>query len=312
MMPYHLSTRPLSNRPLSTHPLNRRKFLGSAAAVGGLFYSSLATRADGQEAAKTVPLRLGLVTYNWGKDWDIPTLIKNCAATGFEGVELRSTHRHGVEITLNAAQRKEARQAFDGSGVELMGLGSACEYHSSDPAIVKKNIEETKGFIRLCHDVGGTGVKVRPNGLPAEVPVEKTLAQIGNALNEVARYGAEHGVQIRLEVHGQGTSELPHVRTIMDVADHPNNVVCWNCNPQDLAGDGFEANYALVESRMGTVHIHDLRADNYPWEALFARLRACQSPGFTGWTLLEDGTVPDDIVAAMRENRAIWEQLAKG
>ncbi len=306
MMPHQLST-----RPISTHPLNRRKFLGSAAA-GGLLYSSQTTSVCGQDASETVPLKLGLVTYNWGKDWDIATLIKNCAAAGFEGVELRSTHRHGVEITLDGAQRKEASQAFEGSGVDLMGLGSACEYHSSDPAILKKNIEETKEFIRLCHDVGGTGVKVRPNGLPADVPVEKTLAQIGIALNEVARYGADYGVQIRLEVHGQGTSELPHVKTIMDVADHPNNVVCWNCNSQDLAGDGFEANYALVESRMGTVHIHDLRVDNYPWEALFARLRVCQSPGFTGWTLLEDGTVPDDLLGAMRENRTIWERLDKG
>ena len=29
-------------------------------------------------------MRLGLVTYNWGKDWDLETLIKNCEATGFE------------------------------------------------------------------------------------------------------------------------------------------------------------------------------------------------------------------------------------
>lgn len=305
--------RQLSTLPQPVRSLSRRSFLGSTATACGLLYSvQQATLAWGQTASKAVPLKLGLVTYNWGKDWDIPTIIKNCAAAGFEGVELRSTHRHGVEITLDKSQRKESRQAFEGSGVELMGLGSACEFHSSDPAIVKKNIEETKEFIRLCHDVGGTGVKVRPNGLPDEVPVEKTLVQIGKALNEVASYGAEHGVQIRLEVHGSGTSELPHVKTIMDVADHPNNVVCWNCNPQDLAGDGFEANYALVESRMGTVHIHDLRVDNYPWETLVARLQVCNSPGFTGWTLLEDGAVPDDIVEAMRENRIIWERLAKG
>ena len=28
-------------------------------------------------------MQLGLVTYMWGADWDLPTLIKNCEATGF-------------------------------------------------------------------------------------------------------------------------------------------------------------------------------------------------------------------------------------
>lgn len=282
--------------------------LGGLIAASGLSPAAFAAAAG--EDKPSVALRLGLVTYNWGKDWDLPTIIRNCTATGFTGVELRSTHRHGVEPSLSAAQRKEVRAQFADSAVELMGLGSACEYHSADPAEVKRNIEETKQFIRLCSDVGASGVKVRPNGLPADVPVEKTLEQIGQALNECARYGADYNVQIRLEVHGRGTSELPHIKTIMDVADHPNNVVCWNCNPQDLAGEGLAHNYGLVESRMGTVHIHDLRNQNYPWEELFQRLRSCRAPGFTGWTLIEEGAVPDDLVAAMRENHTIWKRLA--
>jgi len=111
-------------------------------------------------------MQLGLVTYMWGADWDLPTLIENCEQTGFAGVELRSTHKHGVEPTLSAAQREEVARRFDDSGVELAGLGSACEYHSPDPNVLKKNIEETKAFVRLCHDCGGGGVKIRPNGLP--------------------------------------------------------------------------------------------------------------------------------------------------
>ncbi|REK11917.1 MAG: hypothetical protein DWQ37_12910 [Planctomycetota bacterium] len=134
-------------------------------------------------------MQLGLVTYQWGKDWDLPTVIKNCEETGFAGVELRSTHKHGVEPSLSAGQRKEVAQRFADSEVALVGLGTACEYHSPDPAELKKNIEETKAFIHLCHDVGGSGIKVRPNGLPAGVPQAKTIEQIGQALDEVAEYG---------------------------------------------------------------------------------------------------------------------------
>ena len=52
-------------------------------------------------------MKLGMVTYMWGAEWDLPTLIKNCADAGFEGVELRSTHKHGVEVTLSKEQRAE-------------------------------------------------------------------------------------------------------------------------------------------------------------------------------------------------------------
>jgi len=297
--------------------LSRRNLLASSLAASGVMLCTSGFHqtffAQEVEASyETVPLKLGLVTYNWGKDWDIPTLIANCTETGFTGVELRSTHKHGVEITLTQAERANVKSRFDDSEVELVGLGSACEYHSPDPAVLKQNIEETKAFIQLCHDVGGSGVKVRPNGLPAGVPAEKTLRQIGESLNEVAQYGADYGVQIRLEVHGKATCELPNIKTIMDIADHPNNVICWNCNPEDLKGEGFAFNYELVQDRMGTVHIHDLRNENYPWADLFERLCVCAAPGFTGWTLIEEGTAPPDIVAAMHENQTIWAQLARG
>ena len=49
--------------------------------------------------------RLGLVTYQLAKDWDVEEIIANCTETGFEGVELRTTHAHGVEVELGAAQR---------------------------------------------------------------------------------------------------------------------------------------------------------------------------------------------------------------
>ena len=264
-----------------------------------------------EAAAKNVAhgTRLGLVTYNWGRDWDLPTLIRSCEATGFEGIELRSTHDHGVEITLNKRERKEVAKRFAATSVELVGLGSACEYHSADKAVLQKNIEDTKAFIKLCHDVGGTGVKVRPNGLSQDVPVEKTLEQIGLALNEVARFGEQFGVEIRLEVHGRGTSHIPHIKTIMDVATNTNTVICWNCNPADLDGKGLDHNFTMVQDRIGTIHIHDLRNSNYPWNELFRLLRQSD---FEGWTLLEEGKVPSDVLAAMHANRHLWETLVAG
>lgn len=294
---------------------SRREFLAASAALlatssGAAAAFSTGTSAFADRADSTTALRLGLVTYNWGKSWDLDTIIRNCADTGFQGVELRSTHQHGVEITLNSRQRAEVRSRFEDSPVELMGLGSACEYHATDPAELKKNIDETLAFLQLSHDVGSTGVKVRPNRLPDGVAAEKTIEQIGRSLNQVGQMAADLNQQIRVEVHGRGTSELPVMDAIMEVADHPSVGVCWNCNAADLNGEGFRHNFELVRDRMATVHIHDLRGKQYPWEELFELLKTVDAKSFTGWTLLEDGKVPEDIVQSMHENTKLWKQLA--
>lgn len=287
---------------------NRRQFLQAATLAALSSGVPLGNAQKSFAASSGSDLKLGLVTYQWGKDWDIPTLIKNCTEAGFRGVELRTEHKHGVELHLSPAQRAEVRKQFEDSPVAIVGLGTTCEYHSPDPEVVKKNIEETKAWIRLSHEVGGTGVKVRPNGLPSEVPVEKTVEQIGRALNEVAAYAQEFGQDVRVEVHGKGTQEIPVMHQIMQVADHKNAVVCWNCNKTDLAGAGLAANFKLLQDRIRTVHIHDLTVNQYPWEELFTLLKPLQWPI---WTLIEEGQIPKDkdIVTAMKQNREVWEKL---
>lgn len=252
-------------------------------------------------------MQLGLVTYNWGKDWDLPTLIKNCRETGYAGVELRTTHKHGVEPSLGPEKRAEVAALFEDGGVVLVGLGTVCEYQSPDPAVLKKNIEESKAFIKLAHDCGGGGIKIRPNGLPKDVPAEKTIEQIGKAMRQVAEFGDGYGVQIRMEVHGPGTCDLAVVQKIMEIADHKNAAITWNCNAEDFAGDGLEKNFERVKKWMGTIHIHDLRKDNYPWKKLFDLLRGMK---FEGWTLLEEGSAPENLLEAMKEVRAVWAKLA--
>lgn len=256
---------------------------------------------------KRAKMKLGFVTYLWGKDWDLPTIIANCEKTGIYGVELRTQHKHGVEPSLSAAERKEVKSRFAASRVKLLGYGSNVEFDSPDPAILKKNMDEARALVQLSHDVGGTGVKVKPNQFHEGVPHEKTLEQIGRSLNELGAYAKNYGQQIRLEVHGRGTQELPNIRAILDVADNPNVGICWNCNPTDLNGQGFEYNFNLVKDRLGdTMHIHEMNVDNYPFQDLMNRL---VEMNYAGWTLLECSTNPADKVRAMTEQRALWEKM---
>ncbi len=301
---------------------DRRWFLKSAAAaslataystgamVSPLSQSRMAQSLLAADPSKKIKMKFGLVTYLWGQHMDLPTVIKACETSGLQGVELRTEHKHGVEPTLSKAERDEVRKRFKDSSVTLVGYGSNAEFHSNDPAKVKANIELTKRYIQLMADCGGSGVKVKPNGFAKDVPREKTIEQIGLALNEVAAYGQQYGQQIRVEVHGSGTSELPVIRDIFKVADHPNAKVCWNSNGEDLKGDGLAANFAMVKSRFGdTCHVRELDSTDYPYAQL---MKLFQEIDYSGWILLEARTNPEDKVAAMTAQRKLFESMVAG
>ena len=252
-------------------------------------------------------MKFGLVTYQWGKDWDLPTLISNCEKTGFHGVELRTQHAHHVETSLNTSQRNDVKKRFADSSVVCVGYGSNFEFHSPDPKILRQNIDQTKEYIRLCKDIGASGIKVKPNGLPKEVTKEKTIAQIAASLNEIGKYASDFGLKVRLEVHGPLTQELPNIKAIMEQVNEPNVKICWNSNDTDLLPPGLEANFASVKKWIGdTVHIRELGMTEYPYPQLFKLLAG---NNYNGWILLEASSEPKDRIAAMKDQVSLFNQM---
>jgi len=287
--------------------LTRREFIRTTGAMGAAAVLGAHASQTENVFAKSEGMKIGLVTYLWGKDMDLPTVIDSCEKSGFGGVELRTVHAHGVEPSLSKSEREVVKKRFADSPVELVGYGSNAEYHSSDPAKVEANIELTKKYIHLMHDCGATGVKVKPNFVPEGEKQDEVIERIGKAFNVVAAYGADLGQEIRVEVHGKGASELPVMKKIMQVADNPNVTVCWNCNGEDLHGKGLKHNFNLVKKRFGTtVHIRELNIGNYPYQEL---MNLFVKMDYNGWILLEARSDPADKVKAMIEQREVFEKM---
>lgn len=287
--------------------LSRRIFLQRSLVAGiGL---SLIDPMSVFAKAKESEMKLGLVTYQWAKDWDLPTLIANCEQTGFLGVELRTGHAHRVETSLTANERSEVKKRFSSSAVTCLGYGANFEYHSPDQAILRKNIDQTKEYIVLCNDIGATGIKVKPNNLPKEVSKEKTIAQIATSLNEVGRFARDYGQIVRVEVHGELTQEIPNMKAIFEQVTEKNVKMCWNCNDQDLLPPGLEANFNSVKKWFGdTVHVRELNVGEYPYQQLFSLFEGMK---YGGWILLEARTEPDDKITAMKEQLSCFQRLKK-
>ena len=283
--------------------LKRSATLGAAALAAGRLEESLAWAAD-KPGSK---MKLGLVTYLWAKDWDVSTILKNLEASGVLGIEPRTTHAHGIEPSLSPQQRKDLKRRFDDSPVTMVGLGSNENFDSPDPATLAKAIEATKDFVKLSHDVGGSGVKVKPNSFHKGVSREKTIEQIGRSLNTVGKFAADYGQQIRLEVHGQ-CSPPPIMKQIMDVADHPNVYICWNSNSADLKGQGLEHNFNLLKDRFGaTSHIRTLDDKGYPFQQLVDLMTKMD---YDGWLLMECHTkCPADPLQELARQQKLLEKM---
>jgi sugar phosphate isomerase/epimerase len=296
--------------------VSRRELFASAGAAGvALSLPNIAVSgAEEKLPGKPLKFRLGMVTYNMAATWDLPTLLKICKAVGISPVELRTTHKHGVEPSLSKAQRAEVKKQFADAGVEVWGCGTVCEFHSTDPAVVQKNIESCKQFIELAADIGGRGVKVRPNGLPKEVPVEKTLEQIGKALIPCGKAAADSGLEVWVEVHGSGTAHPPYIRQIMESCGLPNVGCTWNSNASDIKDGSVAEYFHMLRPWIKSCHVNELYNDQrktYPYRELF---RLFRETDYDRVTMCEVGKSPPDPATGeemLRYYKALWTELAR-
>ena len=137
----------------------RRDFLKtSTAAAAALSAGPLAGHAALGADKPGSKMRMGLVTYLWGQDWELPTLIANCEKSGQLGVETRTQHAHGVEPTLSAAERREVKKRFADSPVELLGPGTNQDYDDPENPVGTTNVSnsllepyaDTSSNLQIC------------------------------------------------------------------------------------------------------------------------------------------------------------------
>ncbi len=269
--------------------ITRRGFMTGTltAGIGAGLAGALPSTAHAATApASGAGMKLGMVTYKMGEKMSVDELIDLCKKAGLGGVELRTTHAHKVEPGLSKQERADVKKKFADAGVVIAGLGTTCEFHAKDDAVVRKQIETAKEFAQLAADVGCPGIKVRPNGSHKDEDFAKTIERIGRAWGEVAKFAGDLGLEVRMEVHGNEDSRKPaSIRKMLDIANQPNAKACWNCNGgEEDANGSIKANFDLLKGSIGEVHINDIGIPKYPWQELFTLLK---ESGYQGYCLAE-------------------------
>jgi sugar phosphate isomerase/epimerase len=282
--------------------VNRRSFVLSPAAAAAL---ALQKRVSAAAPNGGPRFHLGCITYNTLKDYDVETIIRVLEGAGFEGVELRTGHKHGVEPSLSHDERLKVRRRFEQSKIRLVSYGTTCRFQSPDAAERNQQLDIAKQFVDLAHDTGALGIKIQPMGFPQGVSKETTIQNFGASLHDLGDYGAGKGVEIWMEVHGRGTSDPPVAAAIVRAAGHKNVGVCWNSNDTDLTNGSVKESFELLKPWIRSVHINELWNDRYPWRELFTLLNDAKFDRYTFCEVAES----KETERFLAWYRALWVEL---
>ena len=78
-------------------------------------------------------------------------------------------------------------------------------------------------------------------------------------------------------------------------------------NNQDLVEPGLKHNFNMLKGWFGeTVHVREFNVGDYPYQELFDLFVAID---YKGWILLEARTKPEDRVAAMKEQKQLFDEM---
>ena len=195
---------------------------------------------DAQCNHKKKRVKLSLDTHSIGTDLTLNDLLALLPANGFDGVEFRceAGQKHGVEPEIAAPERRRVKALLDGAGLAVSCLSTSQRFESPDPKARRAVIERVKQFVDLAADLGCKSLRTFGNDFPPDVPRPDVVQYVGESLRACGEYAADKGVDVLLEMHGQ-FYYWEYCLGAVQIADHPNVAINYNCDPRDLENPGF-------------------------------------------------------------------------
>jgi len=241
-------------------------------------------------------MKLCLLTYNLGRDFELDELIRICEACHYDGIEFRSSvGPHGVELSATKAERRKIRKKMEASTLQIAGIGTSCRFESLDDKERQGHIDEAKAFIDLAADIGCPRIRVFGNSFPEGADKDVVVRNVGEALREIAEHAEPSGVDVNLELHGH-FSYWPYTVRALEIADHVRVGIVYNCNTSEIKYGSIGQFLEPCKPYLRHVHMHELE-NEYPYQLL---LRWLKGIGYTGFCSVESDTPSEDAERIIR------------
>jgi len=176
---------------------------------------------------------------------------------GYDGVEPRivSGHKHGIEVDISAAKRKEIKGKFADSGVAACCVATSCTY--ADPAKSEQMIDGTLKAIDLAADIGAPSIRVFGGGMGAGLSREEAIDLVAKSLGKVAARAKARGVNVCMETHDDWC-DPKNVAAVMKKVNHPNICVNWDImHPVRTNHATIDESFEALKPWIRHLHIHD-------------------------------------------------------
>ena len=184
-------------------------------------------------------------------------LLALASKLGYDGIEprLAAGHKHGIETTIGAEERRAIRAQVAAGDIALACLATSCKY--ADPATVAENVAETLRCIDLAGDLGCPRLRVFGGQLPAGVSREQGIELLAGALGQVAAQAQARGVTVCIETHDDW-SHPAHLAEVMRRVNHPAIAINWDImHPIRQGQISMDEAFAIVRPWIRHVHFHD-------------------------------------------------------
>lgn len=236
-------------------------------------------------------MKLGLLTYNVARDWDLEKLIEVSKKLGYAGIEFRvdSEHKHGVEIDSSKKARKEIKNRLEDAYLEAIGIGTSSRFESSEKSVRRENIERAKKCVELASDIDAKYVRVFGNQFQAGSDREEVVRWVGEALTEINEFAKPYKVEALLEMHGD-FNFWKYTLKALELSNIPGAGLVYNCDKRDMIGNSIKPTYSRVRHLIKHVHMHAL-IGTYPYKEF---LQLLKDDGYDGYLSAEiDGPTSD-------------------
>ncbi len=184
-------------------------------------------------------------------------LLTLAGKLGYDGIEprLAAGHRHGIETTLSAKERRAIRQQVAAGDIALACLATSCKYAA--PETVAANVAETQRCIDLAGDLGCPRLRVFGGALPAGVSRTQGIDLLAGAFSQVADQAAARGVTVCIETHDDW-SHPAHLAEVMRRVNHSAIAINWDImHPIRQGQITMDEAFAIVKPWIRHVHFHD-------------------------------------------------------
>ena len=195
-------------------------------------------------------------------DWSFEKVLHEAQTMGFDGIEIRGMEGKMLaeEIAQFFPENKQATlDALKAHGLVMCGFGTSVRFDNADQ--FDAVVAEGKRAIDVCARMGIPAIRVFGDGFPEGETEASVIARAARGISLLCAYGAEKGIDVYLETHGQFNT-LERIQGVCDGVPYANFGILWDVAHTDKTyGDDFMAFYGPMKSRIRHVHFKDHKRD---------------------------------------------------